>query len=209
MNVPTRLITRISPKLNKSELILSIILLDICKEPECKIGKADIYKHPIMTSTIQDHFLVVSKQLVCKKIICDKYHDKAEEKYVLFEEITRDGLVYNIKFNKETFNMLKRGGSTTVDETIFSIFTALSELRLVLWLHTWFFEETERQIETKLLKTYLNKPISTKELNDVYINPILTKFMKMGLLVNVEKIYDKNDNRYITSFLFKTPQKRG
>jgi len=202
MKVPTRLITRISPKLNKSELLLSIILMDICKEPECKIGKAMLYKHPLTTSTIFDHLKTIIKDVVGKKIICDKYYDKAEEKYVLFEEISRDGLVYNIKFNKETFEMLKKGTIEDVDAGLLNLFNPLSELRFVLWLKTWG-NDIRKQIDIPLLKTYLNKPISTKELINVYITPIVSKFMKMGIMLNYEKIYDENDKRYISSLVFK------
>lgn len=202
MKVPTRLITRISPKLNKSELLLSIILLDICKEPECKIGKAMLYKHPLITSTIFDHLKPIIKDVVGKKMICDKYYDKAEEKYVLFEEINRDGLVYNIKFNKEIFKMLKKGAIEDVDAEFLNLFNPLSELRFVLWLKTWG-NDIRKQIDIPLLKTYLNKAISTKELINVYITPIVSKFMKMGIMLDYEKIYDENDKRYISSLVFK------
>lgn len=203
MKVPTRLITRISPKLNKSELLLSIILMDICKEPECKIGKAVLYKHPLMTSTIFDHLKPIIKDIVGKKIICDKYYDKAEEKYVLFEEISRDGLVYNIKFNTETFEMLKKGTIQFIDSTFLACFNPLSELRFVLWLKTWKIGERQKEIAIPLLKTYLNKAISTTELINVYITPIVSKFMKMGVMLGYEKIYDENDKRYISSLVFK------
>lgn len=203
MKISSKLISRITPKLNKSELMLSIILMDLCKEHECKIGKAAFYNHPLMTTTLKLSLPHVISGIVNKKIICDTYYDNAEEKYVLFEEIKRNGVVFKVKFNENTFNNLNDSEMVLVDSQLFKTFTALSEIRFVMWVMSWVHSETARLIDNILLKTYLNKQKIRGEFITNHLYPIIKKCNKFGINLIVEKINDENDKRYIKSLVFK------
>ena len=203
MEVSSKFITGVSPKLNKCELMLSLILLDLCKQPECKVGKALVYKHPLMTSTLKDNLTAISNKMSGRKIMCDSYYDKAEERYVLFEEIKREGVAFKIKFNKDVFNDLNKGEMIYIDCNLFKTFTAISEIRFVLWLKTWAVTDVERTVYFAPFKEYLNKTKIGCTFMRNHLQPIIAKCNKFGINVTAERVSDENDKRFIKAVLFK------
>lgn len=203
MEIPSKLINKISPKLNKNELLLIIILLDLCKQPECEIGKALLYKHPLMTSTLKYNLPSVSNTIIGKKIICNTYYDKAEEKHVLLEKITREGVSFKIKFNKDVFDDINSSETVFVENNLFTAINSLSEIKFMLWFKTWEHTEKQRMVDIVLLKTYLNKQNLLGEFIAQRVSPIVSKLSRVGIFLDFEKIHDENDKRYVKALLFK------
>lgn len=204
MKVYKEFIKRIWPKLGKNELRLCMILLDVCNKPECSVDKVAVYKHPLFTNTLKQHFGNIAKNIVGNdnKIICGNYTTEPEQKHTLFNEIKIDTFKINVKIDETVLNYFKRNGQLEIDTGLFEKFGHVYETKFILWFKTWE-NEKERKINIDILKTYLNKPYKSGEFTNVIIKPLLQKMLINGIEIHLTKIQNENDRRFVDLLHFK------
>ena len=204
MKVYNEFIKRIWPGLGKNELRLCMILLDICKKSDYVIDKADIYKHPLITNTLRQHFSKIAKNITYEndKIICDKYNKEPVKKYTLFHEITIEQFKIHVRIDEKLFSYFKRTGYAEISTSLFEKFDHVYETKFILWFKTWEMKK-EQEATIEYLKTLMNKQYKTPEFITTCIKPVIYKLMADGLEIKITRIPNKNDKRVLDSLHFK------
>lgn len=202
MIITKRFVRSISPKLNKNELFLSLILFDLCNSSECLIGKMSVYKYKNASTTIRRCITHIKDSLVGKNIICDK---KMAEKFVLFEEIKRDGCNFHVKLNKSLFYWLKmKTNKILIDDRLINKFNGLHPLKMLLLFFGFScFDGKKHEFSVRFLKKYLNvENMNTGSFLRQYINKFVCDINEEGYKITIEKVYHKHDARFLKSIRF-------
>ncbi len=204
MKVYKEFVKRVVPTLGKSELRLCMILLDICNKSECIVDKVDVYKHPLFTNTLKQHFGKIVKNItgINEKIICDKYTTTPVKTHTLFHEIIIEQLQIHVRINEKIINYFKRTGYVEISTSMLEKFDRVYETKFILWFKTWE-RGKEQKINIEHMKTLLNKPYKTSEFIKTCIKPVVCKLMSDGIDIQITRITNKNDNRFLESLVFK------
>ena len=201
MKVYKEFVKRVVPTLGKSELRLCMILLDICNKSECIVDKVDVYKHPLFTNTLKQRFNKVIKT-ISGKIIHGKYKTESGETHVLFNKIELGIFTISVKMNDFLFNYFRRNGYNEIPAILFEKFNHVYETKFFMWFKTWE-KEKEQKITVDALKTFLNKQYRTGDFISMCIKPVLQKMLIYGIEIEMIKILNENDKRYLDSLCFK------
>lgn len=202
MKVNTRLITRVSPQIGKNELLLVLILFDLCKKEKCLINKEKLHNHVLMTNSLKERLNLVIKNITTTKLMCDKYTTNPEPNCVIFDSIVKEYDNYLVTVNKDTFETLRLGWYVFINE-IDVLVMSCHELRFYLWVKTWT-QNKKRTIDINVIKTYFGViTLKTNKFIYNYIGSFLEKLASIGINIKMEKVKKENNKRCIKEIMFE------
>lgn len=204
--IPNIILMNIDPLLNKSEYLVSLIIINIFMADfnkdklEIIVKSSSITKNPITTQTIKIHTKQIIEHLVGRKIICDSNKNPT---VVLFEKIEKIQSGYKIKISPMVRQLLNPGRSFT-----FIYFDVLDKLKTYKCIKFYCFMKIWGNIGKfdcylKWLKWYLNiQDLDTCQLFKLHLNKFLIELKEQEVLIKMIKHKDPTDKRIIQKLTF-------